>query len=577
MKLSNYITASFCLSFLVHIILMLSLAEVKIASPLPVNRMTMRKPTRITVWPIMPKVELPKPKTRNVKNGKNDGLAERTMAESEREIKEIFEKEHLAQSAPRATARFAGIEKAKIMPRLPTPPEAIKATAPRPKIVEIDVAKLPPERIGQRVVLPRLNRADVPQLQLPSLLPEGPLTEGAGPVYDVGLKINRPKFAPPAIIPDDEPGQGIKAGPVLGTENMLDTADLRKGKADNLEAVPFDQFVNTKILVKDTPDGGYFMLQISANVKSEAVREIYKDVMLILDKSSSIPYKKFSAFKDAAISSLDYLNPSDRFNIVTFADKPVPFATGYVPANKQNLAKARQFISRLSKGGMTNLFDSLYPFVKGTDAKDGRPLNIFLLTDGISTVNIYKDDDFIRMVTSINPGHVSIFPFCAGNETNQELLDFIGFLNRGTCLHSAKLPNISTNLTKFITEHCSLLIRDLEYIAEGNVAESVYPRKLQHLYRGGNVTLYGRFRSEDQELVITLIGKDYSNTTRDIVLRFNLPNCRRTDAPIDKRWAATKILHLVADKTLSTEPAEKERCTNEIKSLAMQFGLSVPY
>ena len=151
---------------------------------------------------------------------------------------------------------------------------------------------------------------------------------------------------------------------------------------------------------------------LSANEKSDSIKEIRKDVMLIIDKSSSIPHRKFNAFKEAAATSLDYLNPNDRFNIVTFADKPLPFANGYVPATPENISKARRFVSRLAKGGMTNLFDGLYPYVKSTGEKDGRPLNIFLLTDGISTVNIFKDDDFIRMVTDINPGHVSIFPFC---------------------------------------------------------------------------------------------------------------------------------------------------------------------
>lgn len=577
MKLSNYITASFGLSLLVHIILMLSLAEVKIASPLPFSGDRPKKPTRITIWTSM-RPEMPRPKKASGKSDdKRTGLAERTQAESERAIREIFEKEHLSRPAPPATARFSGIEKARITPKLPTPPNAKKATAPRPEIVEIDTARLPAERIGKRAVVPMAKRENVPVMNLPSLLPEGPLTEGAGPTYDVGIRFSAPKFASPDIIPEDAKQEGTGAGYIPGSAGMLDGAGMSGGKASDIKTVPFDQFVNTRMYVKDSPDGGYFMLQISANEKSESVREIAKDIMIIIDRSSSIPYKKFRAFKEAAMASLDYLTAGDRFNIVTFTDKPHVFATGYVPASRENRDKARRFIDRLAKGGMTNLFDGLYPFVKNTNAKDGRPLNIFLLTDGISTVNIYKDDDFIRMVTDINPGHVSIFPFCAGDESNQELLDFIGFLNRGKCSHADNAPDISGNLVKFITEHCNLLIRDLEYIAEGNIADAVYPRKLQHLYRGGNVTLYGKYNRDDKEIVITLVGKDHANTNRDIVLRFNLQNCRRTDAPIDKQWAATKILHLVADRTLSTDPAEKTKYTNEIKRLAMRFNLSVPY
>ena len=129
----------------------------------------------------------------------------------------------------------------------------MSATAPRPQITEIDVSKLPPERIGDRIVLPKANRQEVPDFNLPSLLPEGPLTPGAGPTYDVGLKINPPRFRPPAIIPEDEPGTG---GNVSALDNSRILEGAGKGLDTNQEPVPFDQFVNSRIVVKDTPDGG---------------------------------------------------------------------------------------------------------------------------------------------------------------------------------------------------------------------------------------------------------------------------------------------------------------------------------
>ena len=196
-----------------------------------------------------------------------------------------------------------------------------------------------------------------------------------------------------------------------------------------------------------------------------------KDTLFIIDRSSSISPGKFTEFKTAVLFALDYLNPGDRFDIGSFSDRPFTLSRQCIPATAGNLELGREYVRKLTRGGMTDVFAGIQPFVKSGGTDTTRPLNIFLLTDGVSTVkNIYKGDVFLRSITGINPGNVSIFPFSAGKEANRELLDFLGFLNRGYSAHAETLPEVRASLAKFISNLSGLLIMDVQYMAPATLS-----------------------------------------------------------------------------------------------------------
>lgn len=592
MKLTRYMMASLVLSLIFHLLLMLFFSDIGFVPPLAVVSVPPTEAVVVNLFqpPVdMTKIQKPEKKEKGKKEGSGGNGFKKSISDalSESSIKEIFERELLTPKPVKPTVRFAGIEKTKLKPILPTPPAVRKATAPRPEILEIDVSKINPVRIQSRKLTPKVERVDVPDLKLPSLLPHGSVVSSVGPTYDVGIRFTPPKFGGPAVIGPDEddtqPGTGLAAGnPDLNGPPDL-SANMKISSVDKSgmpgAPVPFDRFVDISMLVKDDPTtgGGFYAISIKANEESDSIREIPKDILIILDRSTSISPKKFTAFKKAAMNALEYLNPTDNFNIVTFADKPLAFSPEYKSASDENRELAREFINTLTKGGTTNVFNGLYPFVKNSKSDNGRPLNIFFLTDGISTVNIYADDDFLRQISGINPGHVSIFPFSAGKDANRDLLDFLGYLNRGSSRHAPELVDIPSSLSGFIADHCSLLVRDIEYMASGNLGREIYPKKIKHLYRSGKVELFGRFGPADTAILLTVVGYDASGKKRDLIFKCNFADCERTRMEIDKQWCANKILHLLADRTLTFGIPSKNLKDAEIKRLASQFNLAVPY
>ncbi len=605
MKLSKYILISMVLSLLLHLLLLLTLSEVGIIQPVFAKAPSEGNTIDVTLLP------LPKPEDNQDKidetvpdDAETQGTNPNELLDKgyvDPEVKEVFEEQKLTAQLPAPKINFAGLKTSVIKPELPAPRAEIEATAPRPQIVSIDIATLPRNSNLNRVTIPKVERMDVPDVKLPSLLPHGPSVTGQGASYNVSMMFSPGDFKAPNISIDDKgDGKGNGDGDVAG--NLSDLGLVPSGNAispevnldptaddDNGVIVSFEEFVDIDVVVKEDTltGGGYFMASIKANEKSDAVREIPKDIVIILDRSSSITPKKFTVFREAAINSLEYLNPRDRFNVVTFTDKPVSFATACIPATDENRAAARRFINSLTRGGTTSVFDGIQPYVKAAvpvdsvtgriDIRRARPLNIFLLSDGISTVNIYKDDDFLRSITGFNPGNVSIFPFCAGADANLELLDFLGFLNRGQSFHARQLDDVKSNLRGFITNHSNLLIRDIEYMADKNIVKEIYPKKLQHLYRGSDVKIFGCYGPNDTEIVLRVVGYDCNNTRRDVMFRRTIAECRHTDKPIDMEWAAKKIIHLLADKTLAVSPQEKAKLEADINRIKAKFNLAVPY
>ncbi len=595
MKLSGYMLVSLALSLALHLMLMLALS--RLAFPPPRHAVSpAEKARRVPTMQTIDLRDLAKPALSPDDYLKNKATAEirAELAEiGEQAVREIFEQEKLLAPKPPPSLRFAGVDKAILTPKLPNAEPPRLATAPRPEIIAIDFNDLPPARQAVRRddLIPGVERLDVPDLHLPSLLPHGPLTAATGATYDVGIKLGpNPKFGVPEGLGDEDLTTATaedlaallkKGGLPGGVDRQDDDLGLKPLDDAGLKQPPkpFDTFVTVTVTVWEDRQkgGGYFKIAITPNRTSDALRDIAKDTLIIIDHSTSIDVNKLRQFKTAAIEALSYLNRRDRFNIVGFNERPQQLFPDFTPLTDDTLAAARNYIASLFRGGMTDVFGGIAPFVQKSNRDPERPLNLFLLTDGKSTVNIYREDDFIRRIVGMNPGNVSIYPFSAGQDANRQLLDFLGYLNRGYNYHVPDLKQFKNQLLSYIGDHSSLIIRDLQYMVEGQVGSQIFPKRLPHLYRQETLEILGHYGPQDEELVFTLAGKDAEGDVRDLVFRRKYRDCQTATEELPIHWAAKKIFHLIAQKTLSENPQERTRLDQEIQQLGLDFKLYIPY
>lgn len=83
------------------------------------------------------------------------------------------------------------------------------------------------------------------------------------------------------------------------------------------------------------------------------MKEIPKDVLLILDCSGSMGGRKIGQMKAAVIGVLKDLHEGDRFNILKFSEIVEYYKDSMVYANKKSIDDAKEYVESLSATGGT--------------------------------------------------------------------------------------------------------------------------------------------------------------------------------------------------------------------------------
>lgn len=495
----------------------------------------------------------------------------RSPAEQAEELHRLFRDMNLLPK-PQPDVRLAGLGQSVAPPALAAAPSPQPPAVPPPRILEIDAADLAPERLsGSRDTVPKVSRQELLGDHVPGLTGAAGGAGGPGETIEVGMRLGR------------LPGIGLSAEELAGLERRpaAPAAPAPPGTAvftvGNEGAGRLEDLVTIQVFAYDPPDGRdrFFRIDIAPNPRSGRLRTVAKDMLFLVDCSASISQSKLNQFKQGVAAALKYLSPSDGFNVVAFRDQPQPLFPASSPVTPENVAAALRFLDLQERGGLTDVYRSLTPFVQAAAAAARyRPLNVFLLSDGRSTVRDRIDNDtFIRQIVSLRQNHVSVYSFSAGTDANLFLLDLLAYSNRGRSVHVETLSRFSPHIAEFIRTHADLIVADLRYRATGDVGRDVYPKGLPHLYRGETLSLFGRCPAALDSIGLQIVGRDADGQEQELVFRCDLRLAPKAGPRLAVDWAAQKVYYLLAERALRPEsdPAA------EIRRLAEQYKLYVPY
>ena len=498
-------------------------------------------------------------------------------------VKEVFKEQNLIPK-PKPKLELTGLGRSMDAPKKKSPPPR-PAAAPRPEIISVKAEDLSLKRRAMREpseLIPRVKRKNVDARHIPSLVTADEYQSAVGPTLGAGMRLSLPARGALELgaLPPlrdrkrtaEEEGRRSAFRPVAGLPMLPreTTKGRRRQQVDELDSL----LTVTMEAQREPGGGGTFRVNIAPNPKSDLLHPISKDVLFLIDSSTSISPRKLEHFKAAVLESLQYLNRQDRFNVVTFKDRPHKLFQRYTQVADRTLDQARTFLRSMVRGGMTDVYGGLAPFVGTTERATERPLIIFLMTDGKSTVkNKLDNETIIRQIVRINQAHVSIYTFSAGESANRFLLDFLAYSNRGASLHEEQLKDFKGLLVRFINEHSDLIVADLEYQLSGGTEGTIYPRNLPHLYRGETLSVYGRFPAGAEEIAIQIVGKDAHGRLEELIYRGNIRKALQSEVNLSLDWAAQKIFHLISKRTLSPS----KEINDEIRRLARRYKLYVPY
>jgi hypothetical protein len=560
----GYAAAALLLSLLLHLLLVMGLTVWAPPGWLRVLRPEFpRPPARVAVKPLRVRMF----EVRDAVFRREPAV---TVPPPPEQVLKMLEQLRLVAPPP-PKAALAGLGANVVAPKSPVAAPEAPALAPPVKILEIAAATLGPERITE-------DRPRTPLIPRQELL--GPLAPGftgtgggigGGGGDTVGLAMRLAGLPPAPLRPEDLAALRERPPELTGGPG---------GLLLPLGAPPerLEGFVTVTLHVRQEPDGsGFFRIDIAPNPATAHLGTVAKDVLFLLDCSASIGAVKLGHFKEGLSQILQRLGPADRFNVVSFRDRSQPLFPELAPVTPAAVGRALEFVRRQRSIGLTDVYRTLEPWVKSEAGAGGpRPLNVFLISDGKSTVrNKLANDELIRQVVKLRRPHVSVYSFSAGKGANLFLMDLLAYSNRGMSLFVEKEPRFAAELGEFVRTHSDIIVADPRWQAIGGLGAEMFPKQLPHLYREEVLSVYGRYAPGTSDVALQVIGRDAAGRAQELVWRGDLRTAAPAGPELPKVWASQKVYHLLAERVL--HPARAAALEAELRELAKRFGLPIPY
>ncbi len=331
---------------------------------------------------------------------------------------------------------------------------------------------------------------------------------------------------------------------------------------------------------------GYFMLLASPNPTMAAHELMAKDVVLVLDRSGSMSESgKIGQAREAMSFILKNLNTEDRFSIITFNDGIDTLFPHLVAANRENLDKAEDLVSRIEAAGGTDIHSALAQALAVLNDTTGgskeRPAYMIFVTDGQPTVGKTDQKVILADTASANTRQARIFALGVGYDVNVQLLDRLVGENRGLSDYVKPNEPLEAKISSIYAKIKNPVMTGLKLEIDGVAIRDVYPRNLGDLFEGVQLVVVGRYDGDQVDKLhehkarVVISGKcGESEKKFEYPVTFCEARVSPTDCFVERLWAVRRIGFLLDEIQLH---GKTDEVVGEVIRLSRDYGIITPY
>lgn len=288
---------------------------------------------------------------------------------------------------------------------------------------------------------------------------------------------------------------------------------------------------------RDDSTDGFFTMILQPPERVAAQDVTPKEIVFVLDTSGSMQGFPIEKAKEAMKLALDGLYPQDTFNLITFAGDTSILFPEPVPATRENLRKAQEFLASRQGGGGTEMMKAIRAALDPSDAQYHIRIVCFM-TDGY----VGNDMEIISEVQK-HP-NARVFSFGIGSSVNRFLLDKMAEQGRGEVEYVSLSDDGSAAAKRFHERVRNPLLTDISIDWAGLPVTDVYPKRIPDLFSAKPVVLCGRYRGGARG-AIKLKGKMSGREwVREIPVE--LPENESRRDVLATLWARTRIDDLMS-------------------------------
>lgn len=316
---------------------------------------------------------------------------------------------------------------------------------------------------------------------------------------------------------------------------------------------------------------GYVQVEIVPKQSLRRLKAMPKDVIFLVDTSSSLPQEWVTEAVRGVQMALRTLNPQDRFNVVLFDEQPSFFSDrGAVEATPMTVQRAVDFVARGQSKGWTDVNAAMSQLLV-RDVDRERVYELIFISDGKPTRGVLDTRDLINLITRDNDLSASIYCVGVGQEQNRELLEFLAYRNKGFCVFVDRVDKTADTIRDLMSGLRYPLIKNLRVSVAGAQVDEVYPLNLPNVHQGERFSVYGRYGRRGP-FTMRITGSNGAESV-DFTFTRDLNLAGRGDASVAKGWAFWKLHHLYSEMLRG----DSSQLKAEIERLRKRYGVRTLY
>src|SRR5689334_2798734 len=297
------------------------------------------------------------------------------------------------------------------------------------------------------------------------------------------------------------------------------------------------QAIQDAVLTHRSEKGGFFTMILQPPERVVVADVTPKELVFVLDTSGSMEGFPIEKAKETMKLALDNLNPSDTFNLITFAGETSILFPEPVPATAANLRKAKDFLKSRSGAGGTEMMKAIEAALKPSDDESHVRVVCFM-TDG------YVGNDMEIIAEVQKHPNARVFAFGIGSAVNRFLLDKMTEAGRGKVEYVGLNDDGSAAARRFHERVRNPLLTDISIDWNGLPVADVYPQRIPDLFSAKPVVVTGRYVGPGRasiRLKGKLAGNDF---VREIPVE--LPDTMASHDVLASLWARARVDDLMS-------------------------------
>ncbi|MCB1509075.1 MAG: marine proteobacterial sortase target protein [Hyphomicrobiaceae bacterium] len=316
----------------------------------------------------------------------------------------------------------------------------------------------------------------------------------------------------------------------------------------------------TAALFSETVGGeGYLLAYVMPPVSAPEGPAPARELVLVIDNSGSMAGQSIVQARESVLFALSRLTPRDRFNIVRFDDTLTVLFPDAVPADRENIDRARRYVERLDAEGGTEMLPALVAALNDRNAQAATLRQIVFITDGA----IGNESQLFQTIAS-GLGRSRVFTVGIGSAPNSFFMTRAAELGRGTFTHIGSENEVRGKMEELFARLETPAATNLQVRVAGGTLSDIAPNPLPDLYLGEPlmVTARGIDGTGTLEITGTLAGQPWR-------VSLDLAHAAEREG-IARLYGRRRIASLEAAASMGRERSDVDR---DILSTALEFGI----